>query len=118
MKVKCDIYSGIPYGSAETWVPPKADDCARVLFADKANRIADIIFFRDYPKCCRIRLYGPDLHVVADLFADAPFCSTNQLIPGFWGELVKETLQRGGIVPQEDQGEIRRMNADANVRNR
>ena len=107
MKVKYDIYSGRPYGSAETWAPPKADDCARVLFADRPDRVADVIFFRDYPKCCRIRLYGPGLHVVADLSAVAPFCPTNQLIPGFWDELVKETLQRGGIIPREDKEDER-----------
>lgn len=101
MRIKYDIYNGRPYCNTELWAPPKAEDNARVVFSERPDRIADVIFFRGYPKCCRIRLYGPDLHIVADLFADAAFHPINQIIPGFWDELVADTLRRGGILPEE-----------------
>lgn len=99
MKIRFDIYKNRPFGNTELWAPPKSSENARVVFDDCKDSIADIIFFQEYPKCCRIRMYGPDFHIVCDVSADFEFHPTNQVIPGIFTERVVDTLMRGGIIP-------------------
>ncbi len=99
MNIKGDTYENRPFGDANRWAPPKSSENARVVFDDRKDRIADIIFFDKYPKCLRIRLYGPNSHIVCDVLADFEFHPTNQVVPGFWTERIVDTLMRGGIIP-------------------
>ena len=43
--LKCRVYSVRPTKDGEQWLPEKADSVARILFSDRSDRVADVIFF-------------------------------------------------------------------------
>lgn len=91
-----------PIKDGVRWLPEKKADVARILFSDRADRAADMIFFSDYPWCFRLRLYSPlrcidfDFSLLEESgYIIRPVC---HVFSGFWSELVTETLQGGGVL--------------------
>lgn len=101
-KLKYSVRTVRPKKDGVLWLPEKKANVARILFSDRADRAADIIFFSDYPWCFRLRLYSPlrcidfDFSLLEESgYIIRPVC---HVFSGVWSELVTETLQRGGIL--------------------
>lgn len=89
----------------ESWLPTKADSVARVLFSDQSERAADIIFFPEYPRSFRIRIYSPTHHIDFDVSAHSnprlKICPTSQMFHCCWTEQVIESLMKTGILRKD-----------------
>lgn len=89
----------------ESWLPKKVDSVARILFADRTDRAADIIFFPEYPSSFLIRIYSPthrmDFDVLAHSGSGLKICPTSQTFRSYWTEKVVESLIRTGILRKE-----------------
>ena len=104
--LKCRVYSVRPTKDGEQWLPEKADSVARILFSDRSDRVADVIFFAGYPHCFRIRIYDPKYRMAFDFSAgpDTAYmiCPVCRVFSAQWSELVVETLTRAGILRKGD----------------
>ena len=104
--LKCRVCSVRPTKDGEQWLPEKADSVARILFSDRSDRVADVIFFAGYPHCFRIRIYDPKYRMAFDFSAgpDTAYmiCPVCHVFSAQWSELVVETLTRTGILRKGD----------------
>ena len=104
--LKCRVYSERPTKDSVQWLAREADSVARILFLDRSDRAADVIFFAGYPCCFRIWIYSPKYRMAFD-FSTGPkteyiICPACHVFSGLWTELVVETLTRAGILRKGD----------------